>query len=59
MKIVIISLVFVRIGLAYLLAICLDLGLIGAWVAMVLDLFVRGVLIQRRFSQGNWKMVKV
>ena len=59
MKIVIIGLVFVRVGLAYLLAIHLGFGLIGAWVAMVIDLFVRSSLIQRRFSQGDWKMLKI
>ena len=59
MKIVIVGLVFVRVGLAYLLAIYLGFGLIGAWVAMVIDLFVRGLLIQKRFNQGDWKMLKV
>lgn len=59
LKIVIVGLVFVRVGLAYLLAIVLDYGLLGAWVAMVVDLFVRGFLIQRRFDKGEWKLLKV
>ncbi len=59
MKIVIVGLVFIRVGLAYFLAIYLNLGLVGAWVAMVVDLFVRGFLIQRRFNQGQWKTVQV
>jgi len=45
--------------LAYLLAIRLGLGLIGAWIAMVVDLFVRGFLIQLRFNRGQWKTLKV
>lgn len=59
MKIVAVGFLFVRVGLAYLLAIYLGYGLIGAWVAMVVDLFIRGYLIQRRFNQGHWKAVQV
>ncbi len=59
LKIVIAGLVVVRVGLAYLLAIHLGFGLVGAWVAMVIDLFVRGFLIQRRFNRGEWKALKV
>ncbi|HHT69752.1 MAG TPA: MATE family efflux transporter, partial [Firmicutes bacterium] len=58
-KIVIIGFVCVRVGLAYLLAIHLGLGLVGAWVAMVVDLFARGYLIQRRFNRGDWKNLKI
>lgn len=59
MKIVTFGFLFVRVGLAYILAIHLGLGLIGAWIAMVVDLFIRGTLIQIRFKQGQWKLVKV
>ena len=59
LKIVVVGFVFVRVGLAYFLAIYLGYGLVGAWVAMVVDLFVRGFLIQRRFDKGDWKMLKV
>ena len=59
LKIVIAGLVVVRVGLAYLLAIHLGFGLVGAWVAMVIDLFVRGFLIQRRFNRGEWKTLQV
>jgi Na+-driven multidrug efflux pump len=34
-------------------------GLIGAWVAMVTDLYVRGVLFVWRFASGRWKTLKV
>lgn len=34
-------------------------GLIGAWVAMVTDLYVRGVLFVWRFASGRWKAIKV
>lgn len=59
LKVVIAGLVFVRVGLAYLLAIKLNYGLLGAWVAMVVDLFVRGFLIQRRFDKGEWKLLRI
>lgn len=59
MRIVTISFLGVRVGLAYILAIQLGLGLVGAWIAMIVDLFLRGTLIQRRFSRGEWKEVKV
>jgi putative MATE family efflux protein len=59
LKIVVVGFVLIRVGLAYFLAIYLGYGLVGAWVAMVVDLFVRGFLIQRRFDKGDWKMLKV
>ncbi|NMB02212.1 MAG: MATE family efflux transporter [Firmicutes bacterium] len=59
MKFVAISFMVVRVGLAYLLAIHLNYGLIGAWIAMVVDLFLRGFLIQVRFNRGQWKSVRV
>lgn len=59
MRVVTVSFLVVRVGLAYILAIHFGLGLIGAWIAMIADLFLRGALIQRRFSRGEWKKVKV
>ena len=34
-------------------------GLIGAWMAMVADLYLRGVLFVVRFAGGRWKAMKV
>ncbi len=34
-------------------------GLYGAWVAMVIDLYVRGLLFVWRFVSGKWKTLKV
>ncbi len=59
MRIVTVSFLCVRVGLAYILTIRFGFGLIGAWVAMIIDLFLRGVLISRRFNRGKWKEVKV
>jgi putative MATE family efflux protein len=61
----------IRIPLAYLLTRSVvdlgplgtvpgwDLGLIGAWIAMFVDLLVRGVLFFARFLSGRWKTVRV
>lgn len=61
----------IRIPLAYLLTRSVldlgpvgsvpgwNLGLIGAWIAMFVDLLVRGVLFLARFVSGRWKTVRV
>ena len=36
-----------------------DMGLLGAWVAMCTDLWVRGVFFALRFAGGRWKKVEV
>lgn len=59
MKMVMVGFMVVRVGLAYLLAIRLGLGLIGAWIAMVADLVLRSFMIQWRFGKGEWKLVRV
>jgi len=49
-----------RIPLAYLLMQSeFHLGLVGAWTAMFIDLYVRGLLILGRFASGRWKRLRV
>lgn len=36
-----------------------DLGLFGAWVAMVADIWVRGTVFAVRFAGGRWKRIEV
>jgi Na+-driven multidrug efflux pump len=36
-----------------------DMGLLGAWVAMCADLWVRGVFFALRFASGKWKKIEV
>jgi putative MATE family efflux protein len=66
-----IGLLLIRIPLAIVLALpsitlpyvgevqLLDLGLIGAWYAMVADLCMRTTLIIWRFRQGSWTKIMV
>lgn len=48
-----------RVGLAYLLALTLGLGLLGAWLAMAADICARAVLIYARFRRSAWKELQV
>jgi Na+-driven multidrug efflux pump len=54
-----IGLAGVRLPLAWLATTWLDLGVAGAWYAMVIDLYLRCGLITARFLHGGWKRVKV
>lgn len=54
----------IRIPLTYLLATPatrggLGWGLYGAWIAMLADLCVRGVLVAARFLHGGWRLARV
>ena len=50
----------VRIPLAYLLTgPTVGLGLYGAWLAMVADIWVRGAFFAIRFAGGRWKRAVV
>ncbi|MBO8126806.1 MAG: MATE family efflux transporter [Firmicutes bacterium] len=48
-----------RIPLAQVLGVWLGLGLVGAWLAMIIDLFVRMALFVHRFRGGKWKMLSI
>jgi len=44
-----------RIGIGYILADLLNMALVGAWVAVTIDMIVRMVLVLKRFSSGVFK----
>ncbi len=44
----------IRIPVAYLLGFVLDMGIVGVWVSMTLDLIVRFVLILWRYRRIPW-----
>jgi putative MATE family efflux protein len=49
----------VRLVPAYVLAITLGLGVPGAWLAAILDINFRSLLMYLRFRQGKWKEIAV
>lgn len=50
----ILSMWIFRIGFSYLLSIGLEMGLLGVWVAMVIDWVVRSIVFVIRFVRGKW-----
>ncbi len=49
-----VSVYVVRLPAGYLLGITMELGLMGAWMAMCGDMTIRGVLATMRFVRGRW-----
>lgn len=49
----------VRLSVAWFLVTKLSMGLKGAWIAMVMDLAIRGILIFIRYRRGKWKSIVV
>lgn len=48
-----------RVGLGYVFAITLNLGLVGIWLAMSFDIAIRGIILLKRFLNGKWKNIKI
>jgi len=48
-----------RPGLGFLFTFPLGLGLVGAWIAVIFDQFVRLVMLFIRFVRGKWITVKL
>jgi MATE family multidrug resistance protein len=59
MWVIVISMWLIRLPLAYLLALVLGYGAVGVWVAMITSMTVQGILMARRFHQGQWKALQV
>ena len=55
------SMFLFRIGFSYLLSCSwgLDLGLLGVWIAMIIDWWVRALIFIFRFVQGRWKCIQL
>jgi len=49
----------IRLPLAYLLALVFGYGATGVWIAMIVSMYIQGILMARRFSSGKWKELKV
>lgn len=53
------SMILFRIGAAYIFAYVFNMGIIGTWVAMVSDWFIRSTVFIIRFKNDKWKENKV
>jgi putative MATE family efflux protein len=49
----------IRIPLTYLAIDVFEWGVLGAWVAMLIDLVVRCLMVVYRFYHGGWKSIQV
>lgn len=54
-----IGVLLVRIILAYLFVIIMGMGLIGAWLAVLIDQAIRWLMIRIRFKTNKWKYVTI
>lgn len=54
-----IGVLVLRVLFAYLFVNVLEMGLIGAWIAMFVDQFARWVVIYIRFRTGKWKYISI
>jgi len=59
MRLVIFSMWLIRLPLAFLFALVLGYGAVGAWAAMITSMTIQGTLMARRFHQGRWKRLQV
>ncbi len=59
MWVIIIGMWFIRLPLAFFLALILAYGATGVWVAMVISMACQGLLMARRFHRGSWKELKL
>ncbi len=54
-----IGVLVLRVLFAYLFVNVLEMGLIGAWIAMFVDQFARWIVIYIRFGTGKWKYISI
>jgi Na+-driven multidrug efflux pump len=54
-----ISVAIMRPALAYLMVFPLGIGLLGAWLAMVIDQGLRFFILHIRFTRGKWLDIKI
>ena len=51
------SMLIFRIIFSYVLGVWLGLGVLGVWIAMVIDWCVRAVCMTLRYKAGKWKQI--
>jgi putative MATE family efflux protein len=53
------GLIVIRLTLLYLLAYVLGMGLLGIWIGMIIEMFIRTGLMYFVFLKGDWMKVEV
>jgi multidrug resistance protein, MATE family len=59
MWVIVIAMWLIRLPLAWTLALPLNFGAAGVWVAMVVSMVCQGLLMAHRFRAGKWKLLKI
>lgn len=59
MWVIIIAMWLIRLPLAYFLAVIIDYGATGVWIAMVISMNIQGMLMAWRFHRGRWKKIRI
>ena len=59
MSVSVLSMWICRVGASYLFVFCLHLGLMGVWMGMFVDWYVRGVSYLIRYVRGKWSVLRV
>ncbi|MGN9165912.1 MATE family efflux transporter [Tissierellaceae bacterium HCP3S3_D8] len=54
-----IGILVIRVALAYYFVKVVGMGLIGAWIAVLIDQFSRWVMVTLRFRTGKWKYITI
>ncbi|HRU42595.1 MAG TPA: MATE family efflux transporter, partial [Candidatus Diapherotrites archaeon] len=54
-----VGVLLVRVVLAYIFVSIMGYGLVGAWIAVLVDQFVRWMFVYFRFKTGKWKHIKI
>jgi putative MATE family efflux protein len=54
-----VGLIVIRISLLYVLAFALGLGLLGIWLGMIIEMFIRVFMMYAVFLKGSWMKVEV
>ena len=49
----------IRLGVGYLLGVVMNMGLMGVWIAYVLDIMVRSILLIIRFIGEKWQEIAI
>ena len=47
-----------RVGVTYIFVHLCEWGLTGAWIALVMDQYIRSLVIHLRFYSGCWKNIQ-